>query len=94
MLYNTLLEPINTYVTIRTPRLSTPPYTPHDPQPSLNSLILTPLLAHPENSNITNVSKASRKLFTIFVSVYHTQPSFTGQICGEKCGLYTMEDGI
>ena len=34
-LYKSLLQPINTYMTVRTPRLSTPPYTPHGSQPSL-----------------------------------------------------------
>ena len=33
--------------------------------------------------NITNVSKASRKMFTIYVSIYTTQLPFTAQICGE-----------
>ena len=47
MLYNPLLEPISTYVTVRTPRLSTPPYTPQDSQHSLKTLILTPLLPLP-----------------------------------------------
>ena len=43
MLYN----PISTYVTGRTTRLSTPPYTPHDSQPILKTLILTHLLPPP-----------------------------------------------
>ena len=37
-----------------------------------------------ENSNITKVSKASRKMFTIYVSVYNVNPPFTAQICGGK----------
>ena len=93
MLYNPLLEPINTVVTIRTPCLSTPPYTPHDSKLSLNTLILTPLLAPPENSNITNVSKTSRKMFTIYVSVHNTQPLLQLKSVGKKCGLYTVKDG-
>ena len=36
MLYNQLLEPISTYVTVGTPHLSTPPYTPHNSQPSFS----------------------------------------------------------
>ena len=63
-----------------TARLSTPPYTPH--------------YACPENSNITNVSKASRKMISMYVSVYITQPPFTAKISGEKCGLYTVKYGM
>ena len=44
MLYNQLLEPISTEATVATPRLSTPPYTPHDLQSSIKTLIPTPLL--------------------------------------------------
>ena len=87
MLYNPLLEPINTYVTIRTPCLSTPPYTPHDSQPSLN----TPF-GPPENSNITNVSKASRKCVQfMFLYIIHS-PLLQLKSVGKKCGLYTVKD--
>ena len=47
MLYNQHLEPISTEVIVGTPCLSTPPYTPHDLQSSIKSLISTPLLAPP-----------------------------------------------
>ena len=33
-------------------------------------------------------------MFTMYVSVYNTRPCFTAQIFGEKCGLYTVKDGI
>ena len=32
-------------------------------------------------------------MFTNYVSVYNTHPPFTAQMCGEKCGLYTVQDG-
>ena len=37
------------------------------------------------------MSIASRKMFTIYVSVYNTQSPFTAQICGGNCGLYTAK---
>ena len=46
MLYNSLLVPINTYVTIRTPRLSTPSYTLHGSQPSLKPSFSHPFCPH------------------------------------------------
>ena len=30
----------------------------------------------------------------MYVSVYNTQSHFTAQICGNKCGLYTVKDGM
>ena len=44
MLYNQLLEPISTDATVGTLRLSTPPYTPHNLQSPIKTLIPTPLL--------------------------------------------------
>ena len=35
----------------------------------------------------------SRKMFTIYVSVYNTQPLLQLKYAREKCGLYTVKDG-
>ena len=47
MLYNQHLEPISTSMSVAPQHLSTPPYTPHNLQSSIKTLISTPLLPPP-----------------------------------------------